>query len=235
MTTSTTRTDSPTPTPTPCSPARTRHARPTRMRMHPRDSADARAAKAQPGAHAPLRRPHASRVACALLVCTGAMCCMPAPARESRVPHAARPASTPRTDAEALGPPLVPGLYAPGPPPDRTVYRCGNTYSAQACGAARPLDVDDARTPSQRRQGEDVAARDKRLAAWLEAQRRERDAVASAPKGARVADKGCAITAAVVVVCPKPPKWRRATGKASTSGPSTAGAPAPAPISVPRR
>ena len=216
MTSSTNRTAFPIPIPR--VPARARHARGV-QRAH-----DAHGTRR--------RRRESSRrrgtvLASAVLVCAGAMCCVPALARETRTAHAAHPASAPRTTADALGPPPAPGQYAPAPPTDGAVYRCGNSYSAQPCGTQSPLDVDDARTASQRRQAEDVAARDKRLATWLEAQRHERDAAASAPKKSRAADPGCAPTAAVVVACPRRVKWRRAVSKPST--PATSAGPTPAP------
>ena len=142
-----------------------------------------------------------SALASTVLACAGALCCATGIAHETA--HARRAASAPRTTADALGPPPAPGLYAPAPANDGAVYRCGNSYSAQACGAARPLDVDDARTWSQRMQADDAAARDKRLAAWLQAQREQRDAPASAPgKPRRSADSGCVSTR--LVPCPVP-------------------------------
>jgi hypothetical protein len=125
-------------------------------------------------------------------------------ARALRAARAARAASTPRTDAAALGRPPAPGEYAPAPPADPAVYRCGSSYSAQPCSAAPPIDVDDSRTASQRRQAQDVAARDRRLADWLQAQRHEREAAASAPQKARDDAKPCQPTS--TLGCPRPKK-----------------------------
>ncbi len=108
-------------------------------------------------------------------------------------------------------------------PPDRTIYRCGNSYSARPCGDAPPLDVADARSPAQRLQAEDVAARDKRLAAWLEAGRHDRERAASAPgraRGAR-AMAGCADTAANPCT-PKKPQSLHAAGKKPKAAASAA-------------
>jgi hypothetical protein len=103
-------------------------------------------------------------------------------------------------------------------PADRAVYRCGNTYSTHACENARPLDVEDPRTAAQRLQADDLVARDKRLASWFEAQRREREGPASEPRKAarRKAAKGCVESAAIACV-PKQPHPRRAVSKAASS------------------
>jgi hypothetical protein len=65
------------------------------------------------------------------------------------------------------------------------VYRCGNLYSQAPCPGATTPDVRDPRTEDERRQAHDVAAREQRLAAKLEAQRHAREAPASAPAPAR--------------------------------------------------
>ncbi|MEO5686008.1 MAG: hypothetical protein ABIR54_01505 [Burkholderiaceae bacterium] len=115
-------------------------------------------------------------VLCAAMLCAGTLWADAAAARTSRPPRAA---STPTT-AQILAPSAatVPDAL----PPDKLIYRCGNTYSPQACGDAKPLDVQDARSDAQRLQSTDLTARDKRMAAWLEAERRGREAAASAPR-----------------------------------------------------
>jgi hypothetical protein len=145
---------------------------------------------------------------CAAMVCTGALWNTPAQATR---PKPARAASTPST-AQVLAPSAatVPDAL----PTERTIYRCGNSYSARPCGDAAPLDVADARSEAQRRQAEDVATRDKRLASWLEAGRRDRERGASAPMPARAAraSTACVETAAIACV-PKKPRPRHAVAK----------------------
>jgi len=146
------------------------------------------------------------------MLCVGSLW---AEATQARTPRAPRAASTPST-AQILAPSdaAVPDAL----PPDKLVYRCGNSYSAQPCAGAgsKPLLVDDPRSQAQQRQSEDLAARDKRLASWFEAGRRERDAVASAPKPGRVngAARDCVETAAITCQ-PKKPRPRHAVAKAS--------------------
>ena len=114
----------------------------------------------------------------AALLCAGTLW---AHAAAARTPRPQRAPSSPST-AQILAPSAatVPDAL----PPDKTIYRCGNAYSAQACGDARPLDVQDARTDAQRRQSQEITARDQRLAAWLEAERHGREAAVSAPRNA---------------------------------------------------
>ena len=112
-------------------------------------------------------------------------------AAQARKPRAPKAASTPST-AQILAPSAatVPDAL----PPDKLVYRCGNTYSSRTCGDAKPLDVADPRSDAQRRQADELTARDKRLAAWLEAQRHERETAASTASGtarAARASKDC--------------------------------------------
>ena len=130
---------------------------------------------------------------------------------QARAPRTPRAASTPST-AQVLAPSAatVPDAL----PPDKVVYRCGNSYSAQPCGDAAPLEVADARSPAQRLQAEDVAARDKRLASWLEAGRHEREHVAPTPDRSRAARSPapCVDTAAITCMAKKP-RPRHAVGK----------------------
>jgi hypothetical protein len=133
----------------------------------------------------------------------------------ARTPRAPRAASTPST-AQILAPSAatVPDAL----PPDRVVYRCGNSYSPHACADTRPLDVADPRSEGQRTQARDVAARDRRLAAWFEAGRREREGAASAPKMARPgAVKGACIDTAAIACVPRKPRPRHAVSKAASS------------------
>ena len=134
----------------------------------------------------PLSRP-ICLFACAALLAAQALA-------TSRTPRAPRAASTPST-AQILAPSAatVPDAL----PPARQVWRCGDSYSTRPCDGARQVDVADGRSEAQRAQGEDVAARDKRLAAWLEAGRREREKGASAPTAGRAAtrpEKACVAT-----------------------------------------
>jgi len=120
--------------------------------------------------------------------------------------RAPQPASAPTT-AQILG-----ASAATSPdalPPDKRVYRCGNSYSARPCAGAAPLDVADARTDAQRRQSAELAARDQRLAAWYEAGRRERERPPSAPARGRTASAAAACTSTLMMSCvPKKPRKR---------------------------
>jgi hypothetical protein len=150
---------------------------------------------------------------CAVLLCASGLWADAAQARPPRVPKAA---STPST-AQILAPSTatVPDALLP----TQRIYRCGNAYSPQACADAKPLDIADARTDAQRRQSEEVAGRDKRLARWMEANRRERDTVASAPARLRVteASRDCVETDAITCK-PKKPRPRHAVSKAASGG-----------------
>jgi hypothetical protein len=132
----------------------------------------------------------------------------------ARTPRAPRAASTPST-AQILAPSAatVPDAL----PPDRVIYRCGNSYSPQACADARPLEVADPRSEGQRLQAADVAARDKRLARWFEAGRHEREGAASEPKKARTrAVKGACVETAANACVPKKARPRHAVSKAAS-------------------
>jgi hypothetical protein len=160
-------------------------------------------------------RPPALYVA---LLCAGSLWADPAAARAPRHPRAA---STPST-AQILAPSAatVPDAL----PPDKVVYRCGSSYSARPCpgGATPPLRVDDARSEPQRRQAGEVAVRERRLASWLEAERRERDKAASAPakgQGPR-ATTACVETAAIACVAKKA-RPRHAVSRAASGAAGT--------------
>jgi hypothetical protein len=113
-------------------------------------------------------------------------------AAATRSPRTSHAASAPTT-AQILAPSQATAPDAL--PVDRQVFRCGSSYSSHPCDGAHELDVADPRSEAQRAQAADVAARDKRLAAWLEAGRRERErpAAASAPAKTRTA-KPCKAT-----------------------------------------
>lgn len=141
-------------------------------------------------------------------------------ARQAHAPRAHKAASAPSTE-QILAPSAatVPDAL----PPDHQVWRCGSSYSARPCSDAdaKPLAIADTRSDAQRRQSQDVAARDKRLAAWYESGRRQREAPASAPVPTRApaASAACADTTMMHCV-PKKPRSRRVTapGHAAMAG-----------------
>ena len=143
-----------------------------------------------------------------------------ADATHARTPHARKPApaSAPST-AQILAPSAatVPDAL----PPERRVWRCGNSYSAHPCAdaSAPPLDVADARSDAQRRQSEELTARDQRLAAWYEAGRRDRDKAASVPStGRRAAATPAACVDTTMMHCvPKKPRTRTVTSGGASS------------------
>ena len=151
-----------------------------------------------------MRRRRAPAVAtCAALLCAASLCTGAAQARKARAPRAA---STPST-AQILAPSAatVPDAL----PPDKLIYRCGNTYSSHACADAKPLAIADARSDAQRHQSEELTARDKRMAAWLEAERQARETVASAPARGRSSTASTACVSNTMMTCiPKKPRTR---------------------------
>jgi hypothetical protein len=151
------------------------------------------------------------------MLCVGSLW---ADATAARTPRAPRAASTPST-AQILAPSAA---TVPDPLlPDRVVYRCGNSYSARPCAdaAGMPLENADPRSDAQRRQSDDVASREKRLASWLEAQRREREGSLSGAKALRTpAAKDCVASPACEN---RRPKVRRAKIAKSPRSASTAG------------
>ena len=139
-------------------------------------------------------------------------------AKQARAPRAHKPASAPSTE-QILAPSAatVPDAL----PPDRQVWRCGSSYSAHPCAdaTAKPLDIADPRSDAQRRQAEDLTARDKRLAAWYEAGRRQRETAASAPAHARSPTASATCVDTTMMHCvPKKPRTRTMSvpGGAST-------------------
>jgi len=151
----------------------------------------------------------AATLPCMLALCAGLA--------QARTPHAHKPASAPSTE-QILAPSAatVPDAL----PPDRRVWRCGSSYSAHPCpdADAKPLDIADARSDAQRRQSADLAARDKRLAAWYEAGRRQRESVASAPAAARVVAGPPACVDTTMMHCvPRKPRTRTVTSSGASS------------------
>lgn len=154
-----------------------------------------------------------------MLICLAALCAYAdaTPSRKARTPKAASSPST----AQILAPSAdtVPDEL----PPERQVWRCGSSYTAHPCAGARPLAVDDARTEAQRRHSADLTARDKRLAAWYEAGRRERETIASAPaQGGRKAAIAVCTDTAMMTCVPKKPRSRKIL-TSGASGPAMAG------------
>ena len=153
---------------------------PARASATARTARHAQATRLRARCHAP-----AMRLALACLAGLGAV--------DAQAAHKARPpkAASAPTTAQILAPSsaTVPDAI----PPDKTIYRCGSTYSPHPCagGGTAPLDVADTRSEAQRQQSQDVAARDKRLAAWYEAGRHQREAAASAPARAASTVAGC--------------------------------------------
>ncbi|HEY9026368.1 MAG TPA: hypothetical protein VIP05_18870 [Burkholderiaceae bacterium] len=141
-------------------------------------------------------------------------------ATQARTPHPHKAASAPPSTEQILAPSAatVPDAL----PTDRQVWRCGSSYSARPCAAdpaANPLDVADARSDAQRRQSEELTARDKRLAAWYEAGRRQRETPASAPtQPARTAAIAPACVDTTTMHCvPKKPGTRKVTSGTASS------------------
>jgi len=134
----------------------------------------------------------------------------------------ASPAASTRKPAAEADLPGIARSFHPGPPEDRTIYRCGTRYSPVPCADAKPLAVADPRTEEQRLQGQDVAARQRRMAAWLEAERHERDklvpAAASAPKSkaGRRPKKNCVPTSRTACIA-SPPQPRTVILKAPST------------------
>jgi len=132
-------------------------------------------------------------------------------ARQARAPRAPKAASAPSTE-QILAPSAatVPDAL----PPDKQVWRCGSSYSARPCAGAdaKPLDVADPRSDAQRRQSQELTARDKRLAAWYEAARRQREAIASTPARGRPAAAPATCVDTTMMHCvPRKPRSRTIT------------------------
>jgi len=59
------------------------------------------------------------------------------------------------------------------------VYKCGSSYSQVPCPAGTVIEVDDARSAGQKKQTDDAARRDARLADDMEKARLKQDALAA--------------------------------------------------------
>ena len=156
----------------------------------------------------------------ALLICLATLAAH-ASAAASHKPHAPKAASSPST-AQILAPSTA--TVPDDLPPERQAYRCGSSYSSRPCpdAAAMPLHIDDARSQAQLRQSTELTARDKRLAAWYEAGRREREPAASAPTPGRRAAAGTVCTDTAMMTCvPKRPRARKLLSSGA-SGPAMA-------------
>ena len=158
------------------------------------------------------------RRALALATCAAMLqaASLSASAAQARKPRAPKAASTPST-AQILAPSAatVPDAL----PPDKLIYRCGNAYSSQACPDATRLDVADARSDAQRRQSDELTARDKRLATWYEAGRRERETIASTPSRSRAASASADCVSNTMMTCvPKKPRTRIVLSTTSSVG-----------------
>lgn len=102
----------------------------------------------------------------------------------------------------------------------QTVYRCGDSYSQSPCEGARTLQLDDARSPAQKAESDDVARRSQQAADALEADRlrseqqaRERHrAAAGPPQAARSARRD---SASKTAEGPQPRKKAHAKAKAA--------------------
>jgi hypothetical protein len=137
---------------------------------------------------------------------------------QARKAKPAKAASSPST-AQILAPSVA--TTPDALPPDRTVYRCGDSYSARSCAPSqKPLDIADARSDAQRRQSEDLTSRDSRLAAWYAAQRREREMPPSSPVRSRPTTAAAACVSNDSMACvPKKPRTRTVKRRgASTPG-----------------
>ena len=161
--------------------------------------------------HLPPTSAHPARPAlCAATLC---VCLLQANPSQAGKPKPPRAASTPST-AQILAPSQA--TRPDALPLPSAIYRCGNTYSSHPCAGAAPLAVADARSEAQRRQADELVLRDKRLAQWLEAGRREREKVASAPAGRR-ADSARCVDTATMVCKPRKPKPRHSVTKAASA------------------
>ena len=152
---------------------------------------------------------------CGVTLCIGLLCAPSSQARKPKPPHAA---STPTT-AQILAPSqaTVPDAL----PAERTLYRCGSSYSSRPCANAAPLDIADARSDAQRRQAEALATRDRHLAQWMEAGRRQRESVASEPGKHRASSAQCVDTE--TMVCrPRKPRPRHSVTKAASAAAAAA-------------
>lgn len=108
------------------------------------------------------------------------------------------------------------------------VYRCGNSYSQQACGAALVVAVDDTRSEAQRQAALRVLARDQQAAETLARERRQREAATGRQGAAHIgpARAASAPEKAARPKSPRKPDGRRTHENARLSPPLKVIAPA---------
>jgi hypothetical protein len=112
----------------------------------------------------------------------------------------------------------VPQPGGAAPPGDAPVYRCGNLFTQVPCPDATSLDIRDPRSEEERQQGADVAAREKRLAATLEAERHARErlpAPSARPQARSVCVAASGPAAGQAVPCPARRSRDKSGSKAS--------------------
>lgn len=68
----------------------------------------------------------------------------------------------------------------------QAVFRCGNSYSAEACAGGTVVAANDARTADQQQQALAAKKQDARLAQQLSAERRAREQAATGQHAARI-------------------------------------------------
>ncbi len=90
----------------------------------------------------------------------------------------------------------------------QTVFRCGNAYGDTPCANSQPVDVSDARSAEQRDAAAEVVARDRRLAAELQQERRLRQASLKPAAAASLGGRPVAVVAAASHPA-KPPHRKR--------------------------
>jgi len=97
------------------------------------------------------------------------------------------------------------------------VYRCGRDYSQTPCPGGKVVDATDPRTAAQRAEAKRVAARERKLAAEMESDRRRQ---AAAEKPALAAD--LVPRAAAPASAPAKPKKKHARTKPASGADFTA-------------
>ncbi|HJV63013.1 MAG TPA: hypothetical protein VJ743_18845 [Albitalea sp.] len=91
------------------------------------------------------------------------------------------------------------------------IYRCGKTYSQTPCPNGTLVDAADPRTAAQRAQAKREVAREKRLAAQMESDRRAREAASAASQA------GTAGPAASAAAPARAPARKRTHRRAASS------------------
>jgi hypothetical protein len=90
-----------------------------------------------------------------------------------------QPVTVPRVASALIG--ALGLLVAPTPANSQTVWRCGgSSYEQAPCAGGHAVDVSDARSAEQVRMAIEVAARERRLADAMTAERRLREKLPSA-------------------------------------------------------